>query len=108
MSDKDDLKNFPLPLDTDIEEEVPVKKNAFDPKTGRITSNYQLEKVTTRYIHAPKEKLRCKPTTHIFQISDPNRWLFTCSNCPYAFKASPIAYIFKEGKLISKRTNIPV
>lgn len=105
---KDNIEDFPFPLDTDVEETVPVQKNSFNPDTGRVTSTYQLEKVKTRYIHAPKEKLRCKPGDHIFRVLDNRKWIFGCTICPFAKKVSPATFTFNKGKLISKATELPV
>lgn len=108
----DDIKEFTQntgkPVDTWVEEEVPVQKNKFDPTTGKIMTTYDLEKVRTKYINAPKEKFRCKSGEHYFRIFNAKRWMFACNNCPLVKRVFPTKYTLKDGKLINKVTHIPV
>ncbi len=106
MKTADDfLKDNPhIKLGQDIEEEVPVKKNSFDPKTGKVFSTYQLEKVRTRYINAPKETVSCKTSGHLYRVADPHRWMFACTKCPFTRRAFPTTHRFASGKLINKAT----
>lgn len=99
-----DQKLFDKPLNTFIEEEVPVKKNRFDPQSGRITSVTQMEKVKTMYIDAPAVKHRCKDGEHVFKCVDNHRYIFSCLNCRYSRKVYPTTYEFKDGKLIHRIT----
>lgn len=94
---KDD--KFPFPVNEFIEEEVPVKKNTFDPKTGHISSTYQTEKVKTMYINAPKEKVRCKDNDHYWKSYNPRKWLINCKNCNIVKRIYPPAYL-KDGKIV--------
>jgi hypothetical protein len=103
MADK-----FPLPTNVWTEEEVPVKKTKFDPKTGKTFSSYELEKVKTMYIDAPKEKLRCKNGDHIFECINGSKGLFKCTNCPYHRQVYPSSYMFLNGRLVNKRTGLIV
>lgn len=90
------------------EEEIAVKKNHFDTKTGKVTSTYQLEKVRTKYVNAPKQKVSCKTGGHSYRIADSHKWIFTCEKCPYSKKAFPTTHKFVKGQLINKATNLPV
>lgn len=100
MSDAS-LKDFPYKLNEWTEEEVPVRKNKFDHKTGKVVSIYEMEKIKTMYINAPKEKLRCASGTHIFKpIGNPGNYTFGCVNCPFARKVYPTTYrLTAEGRL---------
>ncbi len=103
------LKDNPgIKLGEDVMEEIPVKKNSFDPKTNKVFSTYQLEKVQTRYVHAPKETVSCKEGGHLYRIADPKRWMFVCTRCPFARRAFPTTHKFIKGQLINKATNQPV
>ncbi len=103
------LKDNPhIKLGVDIEEDIPVKKNSFDPKTGKVFSTYQLEKVRTRYIDAPKEAVSCKVGGHNYRISNPHRWIFVCTKCPFAKRVFPTTHKFIKGQLIRKIDNQPV
>lgn len=102
----DFLRDNPhIKLGVDIEEEVPVLKNQFDPKTHKVSSVYQLEKVRTRYIDAPKEKVSCKTGGHNYRVADKHRWIFACNNCTFARRAFPTTHRFSNGQLIRKDTN---
>lgn len=110
MKDANDfLKDNPhIKLDVDIEEEIPVRKNSFDPKTNKVSSTYQMEKIRTRYIHAPKETVSCKTGGHNYRVSDTKRWIFVCTRCPFARRAFPFTHKFSDGKLINKATGQPI
>ena len=107
---KDDfLKEHPgVKFNEFIEEQVPVRKLDYDHTKGTITSTYKLEKIKTKYIHAPYEKLRCPRGTHIFTSVDPKKNLFSCKNCAFYKKVSPAYFKFVDGQLISRTTNKPV
>lgn len=106
---EDFLKDNPhIKLGEDITEEIPVKKNSFDPKTGKVFSTYQLEKVHTRYIDAPKEKLSCKTGGHVYRIADPKRWIFACTRCPFARRVFPTTHRFIKGQIINKASGQPI
>lgn len=103
------LKDNPhIKLGEFVEEEVPVLKNSFDTNTGKVTSSYQLEKVRTKYVNAPKQKVSCKTGVHSYKVLDVHKWIFGCVNCPYSKKAFPTTHKFIDGQLISKATNLPV
>jgi len=103
MADKQD---FPFPLDTDIEEDIPVRKNKFDPATGKVYSVVELEKQKVRYINAPPEKHRCKPGDHTFIVINLKRSIFGCTKCQYSRMVYPTKYRYDEKtkKLINKFT----
>jgi hypothetical protein len=109
MSDQSkDPKDFPYPLDTDIEEQVPVKRisiDSVDEKTGaaRFSVKTVMEKQTVRYMDVPKTKYRCKPGEHVFRVLDKKKGVFGCTLCPFAAKIHPANYMFKDGKLIHRR-----
>lgn len=108
MSDQE-LKDFPYPINTDIEEEVPVKKISVDEidekkGTAKFSVKTVMEKQTVRYLHVPKTKNRCKPGDHRFRPLDARKGYFGCTLCPYAVKIHPANYMFDEGKLIHRRT----
>lgn len=97
---------FDKPLNQWIEEEVPVRKNKIDPETGVVTSTIQLEKVRTKYIQAIPRKHRCKDGEHIFKCIDNNRYIFSCTKCPYSRQVYPTTYKFENGKLIHRTTGV--
>jgi hypothetical protein len=101
MKQDEDIKDFPYPLNQEIEENVPVKKHRIDPKTNRVSTTYELEKVKTTYFHAPKNKFRCKPEDHEFKSYDPKKWLFTCTKCPLVKKVYP-THKLVGGKLVRR------
>lgn len=108
MSDQE-LKDFPFPLDTDIEEQIPVRKisiDEVDEKTGgaKYSIKTKMEKQTVRYIHAPKSKYRCKSGDHTFRVLDAQKGIFGCTLCPFAVRIHPANYMFKDGKLTHRRT----
>lgn len=108
---KDDAARFTretgIPLDQDVTEQIPVRKNVFDQKTGTVRSTVQLENVTVRYIHSPKDKVSCNRGEHDFHVVDNRKWLFACRSCAIQKKVTPFSHKFINGKLISKRTNLP-
>ena len=106
-------KDFPFPLDTDIEEQVPVKKLGVDideDGNAKVSIRTVLEKQTVRYINAPKEKMRCKDGEHVFRSFKPSKWLFACVKCPFVRKVFPTTYRFEQstGKLLHRKTGIAV
>ena len=106
---EDFLKDNPhIKLGEEVIEEIPVLKNSFDPKTKQVFSTYQLEKVKTRYIDAPKVKVSCKLGGHTYRIADPKRWIFICTVCPFSRRAFPTTHRFTQGKLINKASGQPV
>ena len=61
MDNKEDkeqfLKDNPgVKLDEFFDEQVPVKKNHFDEKTGTISQTIQLENLRTKYVYVPKSR----------------------------------------------------
>lgn len=105
----EDIKNFPYPLDTDIEEQVPVRRLQVDSvdektQTAKFSVKTVLQSQTVRYIHAPKSKVRCNSGEHIFRPLNTKRGIFGCTNCQFAVKISPAHYMFQEGKLIHRDT----
>lgn len=90
---------FPFPTDQFIEEEVPVKRNTYDPNTGRVSSTYQTEKVKTMYINAPYEKVRCKDNDHYWKSYNTRKWLINCKNCNIVKKIYPPARL-QDGKIV--------
>ncbi len=100
----EDNKTFPFPLDTDIEEKIPVKTVKFDPETKTVRSVYQMETRITRYMNVPKEKIRCQDGDHIFKCVDGGRGIFSCTECPYSRKVYPSTHKFMAGRLVNKKT----
>lgn len=101
---------FPHPLDTDIIEQVPVRKFHMDPKTEKIRQVIEMETRITRYVDVPKEKHRCKDGEHLFRVVDGGRGLFSCTLCPFTRKVYPTTHRFTgnldtPGKLIHKVTH---
>lgn len=97
-------KDFPFPLDQDIEEQVPVKKivvDEIDEKKGsaRFSVKTVMEKQTVRYMDVPKTKVRCGDGSHQWRPFDIRKGLFACIKCPYVRKVYPSTYRFdKETK----------
>lgn len=104
---------FNKPLNTWIEEDIPVQSKQFipdpdNPSGGRITTVTKMEKQRTMYINAPKEKYRCRRGEHVFRVRDKHKWIFSCTICPYSFKAYPGSFKFEDGKLIRRETGLAV
>lgn len=99
---------FSKPLNQWIEEEVPVTKNRINPKTGKVTSVVQLEKVRTKYIESIPKLQRCSSGEHIFKCVDQNRYIFSCIKCSYSRQVYPTTYKFENGKLIHRYTGVIV
>lgn len=102
-------KDFPYPLDTDIEEHIPVKKISIDEidekaGTAKFSVKTVMEKQTVRYMHVPKVKVRCKPGDHVFRVLDKRKGIFGCTLCPFSARIHPANYMFKDGKLIHRRS----
>ena len=102
-------EDFPFPLDTDIEEQIPVKKIGVDIDengNAKVSVKTVLEKQTVRYINAPKEKYRCKDGEHLFRVFNAGKWMFACINCPFVRKVLPTSHRFDlvSKKLINRRT----
>lgn len=104
MKKNDFTKETGKPLDEWIGEDTPVLKNRYDPKTGRVFSSYEIEKVKTKYIEVPYEKLRCKTGDHIFEVADIHKYIFHCTKCQYTRQVYPTTYKFANGKLIHRFT----
>ena len=103
----DFAKDHPnTPLNTFIEEDIPVQKIKFDPETKKITRVVEMEKQQTMYVEAPLKKIRCKPGTHVFRVLDKNKYIFICKNCRYKTRVHPAYFSFDEktGSLASKTT----
>ena len=105
---ENDVKDFPYPLDQDIEEQVPTRKitiDSIDEKTGSAKYSVKtvMQKQTVRYMNVPKSKYRCKPGDHVFRVLDAKKGMFGCTLCPFAAKIHPAHYMFKEGKLIHRQ-----
>lgn len=106
------MKNndFPFPLDTPIEETIPVRKVAVevDDNTGQVKTKIKtvMETQTTTYINAPILKYRCKPGDHRFRVINLDKSIFGCVDCQYARKVYPFKYRYDEKtmKLINKYT----
>jgi hypothetical protein len=96
---------FDKPLNEWVDEEVPVPRHEFDPKTERVTTTYTLEKVRTKYMKVKKETLRCPRGEHIFKVVDRHRYHFKCVKCGFGRQVYPTFYKFtKEGKLVNRLT----
>lgn len=93
-----------IPLNTFIEEDIPVQKIKFDIETKKITRVTELEKQRTMYIEAPFKKLRCQPGQHVFRVLDNHKYLFGCKSCKYKVRVNPAYFSFdsKTGYLTSK------
>lgn len=109
MTEEKDPKEFPYPLDTDIEEQIPVKRisiDSIDEKTGaaKFSVKTVMEKQTVRYMNVPKVKTRCRPGEHVFRVLQAKKGIFGCTHCPFAARVQPANYMFKDGKLIHRRT----
>lgn len=102
-----DAKDFPYPLDTDIEEQIPVRKITVDSideekKTATFSMKTVMEKRITRYMNVEPVKFRCKPGEHVFRVYNAKKWMFACIHCPFVRKVYPSTYRFEKetGKLI--------
>lgn len=104
-----DIKDFPFPLDTDIVEQVPVKKVGVDiDENGKVNVKVKtvMEKQTVRYMHVPKVRVRCPIGQHFWRVYVMRKWLFACTKCPFVRRVYPGTYRFiaETGKLINKKT----
>lgn len=113
----EEAKDFKKPLGQWTEEEVPVERYSYDPEKKRITRTTEMEKRKVMYIHAPKEKYRCKEGEHVFIVVDTHKYIFRCINCRYNRQVYPTTYRFvrasedphnKTGYLIHKVTGLRV
>src|SRR4051812_26258679 len=88
----DDIKDFPHPIGVDIVEQTPVQKIDVEfndkgiPKTSIKTV---MQKSLVRYIHAPKDKIRCAPGQHFWGHYNKKQWLFGCSKCRFVIRVFP-------------------
>lgn len=106
----DNAKDFNKPLGQWIEEDTVVKGLDFDPKTKTVSVQDKIVKTKTMYIHAPKDKLRCKDGEHVFAVVDKHKYIFQCKNCRFSRKVYPTTYRFDEatGALTHKYTDARV
>jgi len=108
LKDLKKVSDFDKPLDTWIEEEVPVTKNkvTFDPKTKTVKVNQvvEMEKQKTIYINATPRKISCPPGKHEWFCKDEHTYIFGCRNCKRTTKVYPVFWRFEDGHLISKVT----
>jgi len=117
MSDEQELKDFPYPIGEEVEEEVPVQRisvDEIDELSGKAKFSIKTEmrKQKVKYIHVPKNKLRCKPGEHIFRPLNTKKGIFGCTQCPYSMRVFPTHYKFVPtddsgmlGKLVQRSTN---
>lgn len=106
---KDNYQEFPHPLDTDLEQQIPVQRisvDNIDDRTGAATYSVKtvIEKQHVRYIHAPKERYRCQPGEHVFRVLNKKRGVFGCQKCQFAARIHPANYKYDNGKLIHRDT----
>jgi len=108
---EDFTKDTGIPLDTDIEENIPVKKitvDEIDEKRGtaRFSVKTVMEKQTVRYMNVPKVRIRCPDGEHVFRILNKPKYLFACTKCPFVRKVYPSTYKYDQstGKLIHRVT----
>jgi len=101
---KDFTKETGIPLNQFIEEDIPVQHLNYDPEKKRVFSSYQLEKVKTMYINAPKEKHRCSSGQHVFELANQRKAIFSCTKCSFSKKVYPSTYMYINKKLIHKIT----
>jgi hypothetical protein len=106
---ENDLKDFQkenpnTPIGKFIEETIMVPEHKFNPETGRMTIVNKLEKQKTMYIHAPKEKIRCKAGEHSFICLDNHKYIFGCTKCSYKRIVYPVKYRYdRETKSLINR-----
>lgn len=100
-----------IPLDTDIEEQIPVRKvviDSIDEKAGtaKFSVKTVLEKQTVRYMNVPKSKYRCKDNEHTYRILAARKWLFGCTKCPFSRRVYPSTHTvdLTTGIIIHKAT----
>jgi hypothetical protein len=93
-----------IPLNEEVEEQIPVKKYKIE--NGKVSTAIELETVKTTYIEVKPQKIRCKDGEHVFRVVDGSKGLFKCENCGFHRQVYPSVYQYDQttGALINKRT----
>ena len=104
--------DFPHPLNTVIEEEVPVLKNkvSWDDKGKRasVKSFWEMEKQQVMYFDPDKEKISCASGEHSWKCKDIHSYLYVCKRCKRKIKLTPVHFDVIGDKIISRLTGEPV
>lgn len=110
-SSEDFTRDTGILLDTDIDEQIPVRRvvvEDIDEKKGtaKVSVKTIMEKQTVRYMHVPKVKIRCQDGEHIFRIFNMRKWMFACTKCLYVIKIYPSTYKYDQitGKITHRAT----
>lgn len=109
MNDK-----FDKPVNEWIEEEVEIP--SFEPRVNEAKKRVEFVQATkkatrkTYYASSPARKVICAGGQHKFRSLDIHKSLFKCRECDFHKIAYPVTYKFNQetGKLIHRKTNIPV
>jgi hypothetical protein len=100
-----EAKDFPLPLNEWTTENVQVTKLDYDEKNNKMRVIDTLEERRVKYVHAPKEKFRCRNGDHVFRVVDKGRYIFSCKKCQYSKVVYPTTYrVTPEGHIIHLQT----
>lgn len=103
-----DLKDFPYPLNTPLEQEEEVERvlPVIDPVTKRVTAEVVKEKIrtTTTYHHSTPEQLSCGKGKHSYRLKDPAKYVASCPNCMRNRIINPITTTIRQGHLILRST----
>lgn len=113
MSSKEAVSNKPpFPLDTIIEEDVPVLKThmELDEKTNKVKFSrvYEMEKQQTLYTDPPKRRSTCREGNHDWHCTDVHTYEYYCTNCPRKIRINPVDFVVTPTAIISKLTGKPV
>jgi hypothetical protein len=103
-----DVKDFPFPLDTPIEqvEEVEVLNPVVDQNTKKVDFVKSKEKIKSTVIYSvfTKHKLSCRDKTHFWYVKDPHKYVASCKNCMKNLFLTPLKTTIKDGKIIDRAT----
>lgn len=101
-------KTFDKPLNEWVEEEVMVREVVpeVDEKNNKVHLTYKdvPHQQKTMYVQPKTSIAKCEDGQHNWLCIDRHKYLFSCTKCPYRYKAFPITFDFKDGHLIHRVT----
>lgn len=106
-----DVKEFPKPFDTPIQEEVETEH--IEPKVtiedGKVTNvTYEKTKLketyTTTYHRLVPSVISCEDKKHEWYMTDTGKYIASCSKCTKNRFLLPIRHMLKEGHICDRNT----
>lgn len=104
----DEQKPFDKPLNEWIEEDVDVKvmSPTYNPQTKRVELKEDIKRVKqkTYYSDSPASRVVCN--NHHYQMINPGKYMFKCTNCDWHRIAPPVTFRFipETGELLRRKT----